>query len=384
MATATTAMRILVVDDERTVCNGVEKVLVRKGHSVEKSLTVADAVAALESNPAFDLVLADLMMPQAGGFDLLRSVRERWARIPVVIMTGYASIASAVEATRMGAVGYLPKPFTPDELEIAVAQATQQVARPATAPTSSPNTRNLIDVDMPFDAEEVAAATSRGYVQHLTRSDMPVVEYCTLGQRSCKRFKTKGICKRNECPLTVAERRKAAQVARAPLVSDPIDVDMPFSAREVAAATSEAYVDALGRGDVAVTGRWNRNKPSTRRVLVVDDEVVVANSMRRSLSRRGYHVDEAFSAREALQRILTEMYDLVLLDVRMPDGSGLELLPKIKKHRPQLPVVMVTGYASIDSAVDAIRHGASDYMSKPFTPDEIYATASRAIRRAMA
>jgi DNA-binding response OmpR family regulator len=381
-ATLTTVMRILVVDDERTVCNGVEKILVRKGHAVEKCLTVAGAVAALEANPAFDLILADLMMPQAGGFDLLRSVRDRWDRVPVVIMTGYASIASAVEATRMGAVGYLPKPFTPDELELVVAQAVQ-TARPATAPKILAKRKDLIDVDMPFDAEEVAAATSVAYVQHLTRGDMPVVELCDLGQRTCKRFKTKGVCKQAECPLVVAERRKSAPSAQGAFVSDAIDVDMPFSAREVAAATSVAFVDALGRGDVAVTGRWNPNKPAARRVLVVDDEVVVANSVRRSLTRRGYHVDEAFTSREALQRILTEMYDLVLLDVRMPDGSGLELLPKIKTHRPLLPVVMVTGYASIDSAVDAIKRGASDYMAKPFTPDEIYTTASRAIRRAM-
>jgi DNA-binding NtrC family response regulator len=385
MATATAAktMRILVVDDERAVCSAVEKILTRKGHVVEKSLSVAGAVSALQANPAFDLVLADLMMPQAGGFDLLRSVRESWPRVPVVIMTGYASIASAVEATRMGAVGYIPKPFTPDELELAVAQSVQ-VVKPVTIPKRAIKTRNVIDVDMPFDAEEVAAATSQNYVQHLTRSDMPVVAFCDLGQRTCKRYKTKGVCKQSECPLVVAERRKAAPAPQAALVSDPIDVDMPFSAREVAAATSAAFVDALGRGDMAVTSRWNPTKPSTHRVLVVDDEVVVANSVRRTLSRRGYHVEEAFSSREALQRILTEMYDLVLLDVRMPDGSGLDLLPKIKQHRPQLPVVMVTGYASIDSAVDAIKRGASDYMAKPFTPDEIYATASRAIRRAMA
>jgi DNA-binding NtrC family response regulator len=77
------------------------------------------------------------------------------------------------------------------------------------------------------------------------------------------------------------------------------------------------------------------------------------------------------------------MYDLVLLDMRMPDANGLELLPAIKKHRPALPVVMVTGYASIDTAVEAIQRGASDYVSKPYTPEELYGAASRAIRRAM-
>ncbi|MCK7521261.1 MAG: response regulator [Ignavibacteriales bacterium] len=94
---------------------------------------------------------------------------------------------------------------------------------------------------------------------------------------------------------------------------------------------------------MAVAGRWNTEKAAGRKVLVVDDEVVAANSVRRTLNRRGFRVDEAFSGREALNRILNEMYDLVLLDMKMPDTNGLELLPTIKKHRPKLPVVMVTG-----------------------------------------
>jgi DNA-binding NtrC family response regulator len=172
-----------------------------------------------------------------------------------------------------------------------------------------------------------------------------------------------------------------APVAAAAQSSDVIDVDMPFSFAEVASATSEAYADALGRSDMLVTGRWNAEKAAGRRVLVVDDEVVAANSARRTLTRRGFRVDEAFSGREALTRILNDMYDLVLLDMRMPDANGLHLLPAIKKHRPALPVVMVTGYASIDTAVEAIQRGASDYVAKPYTPEELYGAASRAIRR---
>lgn len=73
------------------------------------------------------------------------------------------------------------------------------------------------------------------------------------------------------------------------------------------------------------------------------------------------------------------MYQLVLLDMRMPDSNGLDVLPTIKKYRPLLPVVMVTGYASIDTAVEAIQRGAHDYLPKPFTPKELYTVANRAI-----
>jgi CheY-like chemotaxis protein len=386
MMTQTKVMRVLVVDDERVVCSGVEKILARRGHTVEQTLSVADAVKAIERNPAFDMILADLMMPQAGGLDMVRIAKDRWPGIPVIIMTGYASIGSAIEATRAGAAGYLPKPFTPEELESTVERVTivmnpKPAAKPA--PSLLPKAKQIIDVDMPFDADEVAAATSPEYVKHLTRSDVALVDYCDLGDRSCKRFKSKGACQQPECPLVVAERKKKAPVAIAAQSTDFIDVDMPFSFAEVASATSEAYADALGRGDMPVTGRWSAEKATGRKVLVIDDEVVAANSVRRTLNRRGFRVDEAFSGREALNRILNEMYDLVLLDMKMPDANGLELLPTIKKHRPRLPVVMVTGYASIDTAVEAIQRGASDYVSKPFTPEELFSAASRAIRRAM-
>ena len=124
MTTQTKVMRVLVVDDERVVCNGVEKILARRGHTVEQALSVADAVKVIERDPAFDMILADLMMPQAGGLDLVSAVRNRWPGIPVIIMTGYASIGSAIEATRAGAAGYLPKPFTPEELESTIERVT--------------------------------------------------------------------------------------------------------------------------------------------------------------------------------------------------------------------------------------------------------------------
>jgi CheY-like chemotaxis protein len=386
MMTQTQTKRVLVVDDERIVCSGVEKILVKRGHTVQQALSVAEAVKALEKGPAFDMILADLMMPLEGGLDLVRIAGKRWPGLPVIIMTGYASIGSAIEATRAGAAGYLPKPFTPEELEstierVSIVMTPKPAARPAPRPL--PQAKEIIDVDMPFDAAEVAAATSPEYVKHLTRSDVALVDYCDLGDRSCKRFKAKGACEQPECPLVVAERRRKAPVAIAARSTDFIDVDMPFSFSEVAAAASEAYADALGRSDMPVPGRWDSEKATGRKVLVVDDEVVAANSVRRTLNRRGFRVDEAFSGREALNRILNEMYDLVLLDMRMPDTNGLELLPTIKKHRPALPVVMVTGYASIDTAVEAIQRGASDYVAKPFTPDELFSAASKAIRRAI-
>jgi DNA-binding response OmpR family regulator len=384
---------ILVVDDERTVCESVEKVLSRFGHRVTQETSVPAAVARLDAGARFDLVVVDLMMPRVGGAELVKVLRERWPDVAILVITGFASITSAVESARLGAVGYLPKPFTPDELakavDAAIAAKSGEVLRFQQLPPAGP-----IDVDVPFDAREVARATSAEYANRLTRSDLPLVEtkppvpapdYCALGQRSCKRFVKKGMCKQPECPIVASERKKAAQAQGvAALVSDPIDVDMPFSASELAAVTSDAYVGALGRSDLPITGYWSAASEAAPRVLVVDDEPVVLNSVRKTLVRRGYVVDESFTGREALARFSGDPYQLVLLDLRLPDINGLDLLAKIKREHPNVPVVIVTGYASIESAVEAIQRGASDYLPKPFTPEELYVVAERALEESAA
>jgi CheY-like chemotaxis protein len=194
----------------------------------------------------------------------------------------------------------------------------------------------------------------------------------------------KGICQQDECPIVTAEKKKGRAAAATEYVFDPIDVDMPFSAAEVSALTSEAYVAALGRSDMPVTGHWGQLAPSAPKVLVADDEAIVVNSIRKILSRKGFAVEEAFSCKEALAQVFAQDYDLVLLDMKMTDGNGMEVLQRIKEKKPELRVVIVTGYASIDTAVEAIQKGASDYMAKPFTPDELYTMTNRVLGAAAA
>jgi DNA-binding NtrC family response regulator len=386
----TEELNVLVVDDEVILCQSVDKILKRKGHRVDAVTTVADALKTLDAGARYDLIIADLMMPQAGGMELLSAVQGSWPELPVLIITGFSSIASAVETTKLGAAGYLPKPFTPEELEKAVATVLSWAASKKTlAPDPD---EEVIDVDMPFNPKEIEKATSASYVEHLTRSDMPIVDvkpalapdYCELGKRSCKKFLKKGPCQQDECPIVTAEKKKGRAAVSTEYVFDPIDVDMPFSAAEVTALTSEAYVAALGRSDMPITGYWGQFAHSAKRVLVADDEAIVVNSIRRVLSRKGFIVEEAFTCKDALAHAFNRDYDLVLLDMRMSDGNGMDVLQKIKAKRPDVRVVIVTGYASIETAVEAIQKGASDYMPKPFTPDELYTMTSKVLGSAAA
>jgi DNA-binding NtrC family response regulator len=122
--------RVLVVDDESSVCQSVVKVLTRRGFVVDEATCVAAAVETLERGERYSVVIADLMMPGESGVDLLKRVRTDWPDVPVLLITGYASVSSAVEAMQHGAAGYLPKPFTPEELEGAVAAVLARCAPP--------------------------------------------------------------------------------------------------------------------------------------------------------------------------------------------------------------------------------------------------------------
>lgn len=114
-------------------------------------------------------------------------------------------------------------------------------------------------------------------------------------------------------------------------------------------------------------------------ILVVDDEPVVCNSVRKILSRYGYLVDESYSAQEALERIEQNRYELVILDLIMPKVSGMEVLKTIKERWPDLRVIVITGYGSVSSAVETIRNGAEEYLTKPFTPSELIAAVVSAV-----
>ncbi|HET7298537.1 MAG TPA: response regulator, partial [Burkholderiales bacterium] len=117
------------------------------------------------------------------------------------------------------------------------------------------------------------------------------------------------------------------------------------------------------------------------RILVVDDEEIVLQSCRRALGDGERVVDTAASGAEALKRIEEGRYDLVLLDIMMPDIDGLQVLQRVKESHPDIEVIMVTGLSQIETAVRAMKLGAFDYLPKPFDPDELALVVDRAVER---
>ena len=115
------------------------------------------------------------------------------------------------------------------------------------------------------------------------------------------------------------------------------------------------------------------------RILIVDDEAVVRDSLADWFRDEGYEVDTAESAKIALEKLARESWDVFLLDIRMPGIDGLELQRKLKDAHPDATVIIMTAYASVESAVEAMKQGAYDYIIKPFNPDDLHQTIKKAI-----
>ena len=113
-------------------------------------------------------------------------------------------------------------------------------------------------------------------------------------------------------------------------------------------------------------------------VLVVDDEQIVLDSITKHLRKEDYTLHCVLSARGALDKMRSEEIDIILTDLMMPDMDGLELMATVKADRPNLPVIMITGYATINTALQATQLGAFDYVAKPFSRRELLAVVKRA------
>jgi DNA-binding response OmpR family regulator len=539
--------KIIVVDDEKRICHNVEKILKKNNYEVTHACSATEALEKM-AKESYSLLISDIVMPGRNGLELLKLVKDQWPLTKAVMMTAYASTDTAVKAIRLGALDYIPKPFTPDELRSTVEKALSGELIELSTTKEERESIDLIDIDVPFDVDEVAEQTGEEYAKMLGRSDMPVVEV----NRVCDIFEKLGATckagtKTSTCPKEKAKKKKRAAVEGAfdgkkligidmpfnyeevSAVTGPeyvnylenesvsfvpyeelkqnvthlmdseqsrIDVDVPFDRDEVAQYTGEAYADSMGRSDVpvvevkisedlenfcevgnmvcdifaklgatckagtktstcpkekakkkkaaamapafdagkmigiehpfdyeevaAVTGPdyinhlhhestvmvpYEELKQNVARldeelarradaekefaaelvhenILVIDDEVAVNNNVRKILIKNQYHVDQAVTKDEALEKIAERSYQLILLDLKIPGVRGLELLEAIRDRRPESKVIIITGYASIETAVETARMGAVDYLPKPFTPNEVRSATEKAFRLA--
>jgi len=121
--------------------------------------------------------------------------------------------------------------------------------------------------------------------------------------------------------------------------------------------------------------------PSSHKILLADDEIPLMKSLLKLLSLKGYQVDSVTDGEQAVQLLQSSSYDVMILDLKMPGMDGIETLKRIKKLGLSVIVLILTGHGSIDSALEAIRLGAYDYLTKPCDIEDLLTKIEDALKR---
>ncbi|MCU0598892.1 MAG: response regulator [Desulfobacterales bacterium] len=121
-----------------------------------------------------------------------------------------------------------------------------------------------------------------------------------------------------------------------------------------------------------------------KKVLAIDDEQIVLDSIKKILSSDEYEVHTTLKGGTGISHAISEHFDVVLTDIRMPDIDGFKVIRDIRKYKPSIPIVIITGYASVSSAVQAMKLGATHYIEKPFTPDQLVQAIASSLASAAA
>jgi len=150
-----------------------------------------------------------------------------------------------------------------------------------------------------------------------------------------------------------------------------------FRKRDIDAWLDSQRTQSGGGGTAAATVQANRQ--GRARVLVVDDEASIRDLLSKTLALAEYDVDTAADASTALGRVRAAEYDLLIADLRMPGMDGLTLIRQVKRIRAELPVIIITGFSTESSAIEAVNLGVAGYLRKPFRVPEVLAAAAKAL-----
>ncbi len=123
------------------------------------------------------------------------------------------------------------------------------------------------------------------------------------------------------------------------------------------------------------------NENAEHKILVIDDEAIIREGLRQALTMEGYQVTVAQNGKVGMEKLQKDSFSVVISDLKMPIMGGIEVLKTISVLQPNVPVIIITGFATVDSAVDAMKNGAFEYLTKPFLPDQIIEKVQSAVKK---
>ncbi|MBN2364637.1 MAG: response regulator [Calditrichaeota bacterium] len=332
----------LVVDDDYGARLLVQKILEKEGYHITLASGGHEALEYLKKDSC-DLMISDLKMEGMDGIELLNKVKQSEPNLSVIILTGHASIQTAIEALRLGAVDYLTKPVNADELRIRVKKAIERI--------NLENRLTEIERQLTYNATVTTAnhEINQPLTVILSGVDMIKMEF------DKKHIGDKKIL--NYLNLIEKSSLRIANILRSfREISTPVIQKIPHGMRMIELRKGEKYKHA-----------------SEKYILVIEDEEQIRILIRDMLESAGYHVILASNAHEGIEIYESQknVIDLVLLDYYLPDSSGLQVFRKIREVDKNSHILLTSGFDIDDDIQKALDEGAIGFLSKPFNREQI-------------
>ena len=327
---------ILIVEDEAIVRESLRDWLTDGGYQVETVERGEEALKALVEQD-FGVVILDMKLPGKDGLKVLREAKAHRPQLKGIIITAYPSVPTAVEAMKIGAIDYLTKPFDLNDLEKLIRETLGPVQVEI-----KPKAVTEEAVAEPIVVEEARPRYRPGVARQFRQTSLEdgskAYDACVFGDS----LVSKRLCiHRWQC------------------------YHCPFF-DQIAYEADMKRVKAIVKA-----GETAKKATEMKPILIVEDEAIMRESLRDWLRDGGYEVETVEGGDGALQRIGEKEFGVVVLDLRLPGRDGLEVLKEVKARRAELKGVIITAYPSVETAVEAMKLGAVDYLVKPFAPDAL-------------
>jgi DNA-binding NtrC family response regulator len=334
--------QVLIVDDDYASRLLISKILEKEKYQLVQSSNGFDAMNMMQKE-SFDLIISDLKMEGMDGIELLQKIKFQDPLISVIILTGHASISSAIEALRLGAVDYLMKPVNSDELKIRVKKALERAQLE----------KRLTEIERQLTYNATVTTANHEINQPLTvilsGVDMIKMEFKRQGITENKIVKYLGL-------IDKSSHRIANILKSLREISSPVIQKIPHGMRMIDLEKKE-----------------KRKGPEDAYILLIEDEEQIRILVQEMLESVSYKVILAANAKEGIEIFESkkDLIELVLLDFYLPDKTGLEVLRKIRNLDESCKVLITSGF-EVDKEIEtALDEGAIGYLSKPFNREQI-------------
>jgi two-component system OmpR family response regulator len=332
--------QILAVDDDLASRLLLQKSLKNDSYHVAVCESGEKAIQLIRKEK-YDLVITDLIMEGIGGLELLGEIKKIAPDLSLILLTGHASIETAIEAVRLGASDYLLKPINVDELGFRVKKALEQIELQ----------RKLKDAQRNLTYSATIATANHEINQPLT----VIISAIDMIRMEIEKMHLKNDRLDNYLELlTKSSLRIANLLRKLREITSPKMQEIPYGV---------TMID-IDVGDLGVKDRY---------VLVVEDEENLRQIIHEVLDSASYKVILAETAKEAIDlfRGDKELIEAVILDFNLPDSDGLSVLRDLQKIDPTVKILLTSGFDVEDSITEALKLGALDFVRKPFNRRQI-------------